>query len=272
MNPDDSNKLEQLRVKTSFHSANVFRKGDVLIKETGLWATSVHSLLEHLEQEGFSAAPKVIGTGFDEKGRETLSFIEGDFIDPGPWSLEASYEVGQMLRNLHTATASYQPPPDALWRNCFMRNLGKPSTFGHCDLASWNIVARNNLPYALIDWEYAGPVDPLVELAQACWLNAKLHDDKVAELEGLPNAEVRAKQLRAIIDGYELSANQRQGFVDKILDFVVLATANEADEANIMIDTPLDKIDEQVPWALAWRARSAAWIIKNRKTLQNALE
>jgi len=32
---------------------------------------------------------------------------------------------------------------------------------------------------ALIDGELAGPVDPLVELAQACWLNAKLDDDVV---------------------------------------------------------------------------------------------
>mgnify|MGYP000462372643 CR=1 FL=1 len=60
------------------------------------------------------------------------------------------------------------------------------------------------MPYALIDWEYAGPVDPLVELAQACWLNAKLHDDVVAEIEGLPSLAEHAQQLRAILDGYEL--------------------------------------------------------------------
>jgi thiamine kinase-like enzyme len=59
---------------------------------------------------------------------------------------------------------------------------------GHCDVAPWNIVARAGMPVALIDWEFAGPVDPLVELAQACWLNAKLHDDIVAEREGLPLA------------------------------------------------------------------------------------
>jgi len=30
------------------------------------------------------------------------------------------------------------------------------------------------MPVALIDWEFAGPAEPLVELAQTCWLNAKL--------------------------------------------------------------------------------------------------
>jgi aminoglycoside phosphotransferase (APT) family kinase protein len=35
-------------------------------------------------------------------------------------------------------------------------------------------------PVAFINWETAGPVDPLVELAQLTWLNAKLHDDILA--------------------------------------------------------------------------------------------
>ena len=56
-------------------------------------------------------------------------------------------------------------------------------------------MARDGVPVALIDWEFAGPVDPLVELAQLCWLSAKLHDDIVAELEGLPPLAERARQL-----------------------------------------------------------------------------
>ena len=44
---------------------------------------------------------------------------------------------------------------------------------------------------ALIDWETAGPADPMIELAQACWLNAKLFSDDVAEREGLPSLLTR---------------------------------------------------------------------------------
>jgi thiamine kinase-like enzyme len=53
-------------------------------------------------------------------------------------------------------------------------------------------MARDGLPVALIDWEIAGPVDPMVELAQMAWLNAKLHDDIVAEREHLPPLAARA--------------------------------------------------------------------------------
>jgi hypothetical protein len=264
--------LEHLRKATPYHPTNVFRQGNTLIKETGAWAPYVHTLLHHLENEGFTAAPRVIGSGFDEQGRETVSFIEGNFIDPGPWSLDACYEIGIMLRNLHRATATFQAPANAIWRDWFGRKLGKPTSFGHCDVASWNLIERNNLPFALIDWEYAGPVDPIIELAQACWLNAKLHDDLVAEIEGLPPLKTRVQQLRAIVDGYELPQKQRAGFVNLMIEFAIFATANEANEAKLRIDTPLDAIDEQVPWAMAWRARAASWMLKNRLVLQNSLE
>ena len=263
--------LKPLRDVSDFHPHAIFRKGDVIVKETGEWAPAVHALLSHLENEGFPASPRVIGSGFDDQGRETLSFISGDFIDPGPWSLDACFEIGMLLRNLHRATATFKPPPDAKWKEWYGRQLGETDVFGHCDFASWNIVARHKMPFALIDWEYAGPVNALIELAQACWLNAKLHDDVVAEIEGLPPLQERALQLRAILDGYELPASQRVDFVSKIAEFVVFAAAHEADEAKLTIQTPIEEIDQQVPWALAWRTRSARWIMKNRQTLQNAL-
>ena len=132
-------------------------------------------------------------------------------------------------------------------------------------------MARDGLPVALIDWEVAGPVDPLVELAQACWLNAKLHDDIVAAREGLPPLADRARQLRAIVDAYGLSRGQRRGFVDRIIEFVVHDTAEQADEAGVTPDTTPDTTDPRLVWALAWRARAAAWLLRHRRTLQNAL-
>jgi len=44
-----------------------------------------------------------------------------------------------------------------------------------------------------------------------------LHDDIVARREGLPPLAERARQLRAIVDGYGLSARERRGFVDRIV-------------------------------------------------------
>ncbi|MFC1717675.1 phosphotransferase [Candidatus Poribacteria bacterium] len=266
---------EVLRAKSLLHHRAVYRRGQVIVRETGPWTVAVHSLLRHLEDVGFAGSPRLVGSGFDAEGRETLSYIEGEFTQPGPWTLEGAAAVGQLLRELHEATASYHLAPDAIWGPWFGRPLGGPDrVIGHCDVVPWNIVARNGLPVALIDWDFAGPVDPLVELAQACWLNAKLHDDDVARRDGLPPLADRARQLRAMVDAYGLSTRQRSSFVDRIIEFVVHDTAEQANDAGVDPDT----IDPEpvwgnkaVVWALAWRARAAAWLLRHRSTLQNAL-
>jgi hypothetical protein len=253
----------------------VHRRGRVVVKDAGPWTATVHSLLRHLGEVGFAGAPRVVGSGFDDAGREVLTYVEGDFADPGPWSLEGAAGVGRLLRELHQATASYCPPPNAIWQDWFGRTLGSDTRIiSHCDAAPWNIVARDGLPVALIDWEHAGPVDPLIEFAQACWLNAKLHDDYVAEIDGLPSLEERARQLRAMVDAYGLSEEQRRSFFDLMIEFVLHDTAEQAGEAEVTPDTTELRIDElgyNPLWALAWRARAAAWLWRHRRTLRNAL-
>jgi Phosphotransferase enzyme family len=248
----------------------VYRRGDVVIRETGPWAPAVHALLRHLEQAGFAAAPRLVGPGLDQDGREVLTFIEGEFTQPGPWSLDGAAALGTLLRDLHRATATFRPPPGAVWFPWHGRDLGgEDQVIGHCDVAPWNIVTRGGLPVALIDWETAGPVDPLVELAQLGWLNAKLHDDIVAGLERLPPAADRARQLAAIVDGYGLTAARRRGFVTQMIEFAICDTAYEADDAAVTPETTEHPV---ALWAMAWRARSAAWMIRHRRLLESALE
>jgi aminoglycoside phosphotransferase (APT) family kinase protein len=177
-----------------------------------------------------------------------------------------------MVRDLHEATVSFQPPDDAVWWPWFGRPLGSDDKIiGHCDTSPWNIVVRDGLPVGLIDWERAGPVDPLVELAECCWLNAKLHDDIVAEFEGLPPFEQRAKQARALIDAYGLARSQREAFVDLMIQVAIHDTANQADETGVTIDTTPETADPNLIWGMTWRARSAAFLTRHRDDLLDAL-
>ena len=259
---------ELIRLDGGGRSA-VYRRGDVVVRETGPWAPAVHALLRHLEQAGFTAAPRLVGPGLDSDGREVLTFIEGEFTQPGPWSLDGAAALGTLLRDLHRATATFRPPPGAVWYPWHGRDLGGPDqVIGHCDVAPWNIVTRGGQPVALIDWETAGPVDPLVELAQLGWLNAKLHDDIVAGIEQLPPAADRARQLAVIVDGYGLTAAQRRGFVQQMIELAVCDTAAEADAAAVTPETTAHPV---ALWAMAWRARSAAWMIRHRRLLETAL-
>lgn len=137
------------------------QRGDgVVLRPSGPWSATVHALLRHLEAVGFSAAPRVIGGGFADDGRETLSFAPGTSPQPHPWSDDAVAEIGRLLRQLHWATAAFAPPAGARWQPWFGRHLpGSDRVISHCDLGPWNIIARGGLPVAFVDWEFAGPVE-----------------------------------------------------------------------------------------------------------------
>lgn len=241
-------------------------KDGIVYRKPAPWSESVISLLRHLEREGFAYSPRVVGTGFDDQGREMVRFIPGDFVHPGPWGEDAFPLIGQILRKLHEAAAGFVPPQGAQWRPWYGRGLGVHSAYGHCDTGSWNIVAAGGMPIALIDWEEAGPVDPLVELAQACWLNAQLFDDDIGAREGLGSPEARGRHVRLLLDGYGLARTQRAGLVGMIRDFAILSADNEA-----VTGRGPETTDSELLGAVTWRARSAAWVVRNRAVLERAI-
>jgi hypothetical protein len=246
----------------------------VVYRDAGPWSPAVLALLRHLEAAGFEGAPRVVGTGFAPDGREMLSYIDGSSPQPQPWAEDQVGEIGRLLRDLHDAASTFVPPPDAVWRPWFGRDLpGTRPVFGHCDTGPWNIIARDCRPIALIDFEFAGPVDASWELAQAAWLNAQLHDDDVAERSGLPDAAARARQLRLILDGYGLASRDRAGFVDMMIAFAVHDARAEAVNTAITPDTTSAVTAGGYPaaWAVTWRARSASWMLTHRSLLERAI-
>src|SRR5215204_6333981 len=78
----------------------VVRVGDTVRRPQHAGSPGVHALLRHLQQVGFDGAPRYLGQ--DERGREVLSYIEGDVAtDPYPaWALtdSALVSVAEFLR------------------------------------------------------------------------------------------------------------------------------------------------------------------------------
>ena len=249
--------------------SRVLRRGDTVVRPAGSWTPAVHALLRHLEQAGFTGAPRVVGDGYDDQGREVLTFIEGTFVHPGVWSDDGIWQAGQLLRALHDATAGFKPPPDTVWHPWpFRADSGAPGTvISHCDAGPWNLLARDGRPFALIDWDTAGPTGRLDEVAATAWWNAQLHDDDIAARNSLPPVTARAAQLRYFLDGYRLAAAERDGLVTRMIEYAIRDCAAEAVQAQV---TP-DSADAAPLWALAWRARSAAWMIRHRTLLEKAI-
>ena len=250
--------------------SHAVRAGGAVLTEGGAWTPSVVALLRHLEEAGFDGAPRVVGDGRAPDGRMALTYVPGESPHPHAWPDETVHEVGALLRRLHDATGTFVPPAGAVWQSTYLRTIGDGDVvLGHGDAAPWNIVGRDRRAEALVDWEHAGPVDRMTELAYAAWLNAQLHDDDVAELQGLPEAATRARQLHAILDGYGLPAVRRPGLVDRMVEVAVHGARDEAVRAGVTPDSTeaVDADGFPVLWAVTWRARSASWMLRHRRLL-----
>ncbi|HEY0936870.1 MAG TPA: hypothetical protein VGD91_24440 [Trebonia sp.] len=53
-----------------------------------------------------------------------------------------------------------------------------------------------------------------------------------------------------------------------MIELAIVATAAEADDVQVMPETTGPPV---ALWAMAWRARSAAWMIRHRSVLEAAL-
>lgn len=239
------------------------RRGDVVLRPAEPWSRNLVALLQHLEREGFAGSPRPVGAGFATDGREALRFVEGA-VHPEPWTDEGVHAVGVLLRRFHDASRGFVPAPGAAWRPWFGRRLGGgPRLVGHCDTGPWNVVARDDLPVAFIDWEVAGPVDPLVDLAQTAWLNAQLFGDVVADRVGLGDVHTRARQLRLLVEGYGLPRTGRATLLDLVVEVATLDAARQPEEVGVSAAT--------TAWAVEWRTASVEWMVRHRGELTNAL-
>jgi hypothetical protein len=143
----------------------VVRHDNTILRPVQPWTATIHALLRHLEAVGFTGAPRVVGDGYDGRGNEVLTYIEGEVAHPNSWSDDGIWRVGRLLRELHDATASFQPPEDAVWQPWYFHSDAPGSIVGHCDTGPWHVVARDGRPVAFIDWTLAGPTDRRDEIA-----------------------------------------------------------------------------------------------------------
>lgn len=230
----------------------------------------MQALLRHLHANGFTACPQVVGDGIDDAGKEVLTWIEGEIVQPLPFAEPEAvlWETGRLLRELHTATASFVPPPDAKWMPWTLHSSGPGTVFSHCNIAPWHIVIQAGRPAGFIGWEYAGPTRPLDEIAATGWYCAQLHDDDVAARVGLPDAQARAHWLKAFLDGYQLPRPDRSGLVTRMIEFAIRDTAGFARKRKI---TP-DYDNPEPLWLMTWQIRAADWMLTHRPLLERTIQ
>jgi hypothetical protein len=178
--------------------------GDEVRRPAQPWTATVHSVLRHLENAGFDGAPRA--RGFDDRGRERLTFLPGQTLgDDGPWpewlhSDDAVRQVGAWLRRLHDATATYRPAADAVW---FTGRPWQPGLLiAHLDAAPWNAVWADGELVGFVDWDTASPSPREGDLAFSALTWVPLLTAEIAEQAGFDPAADRRRRFHLLLDAY----------------------------------------------------------------------
>jgi thiamine kinase-like enzyme len=188
--------------------------GDTIRRRPRPWSRTIQALLRHLETQGFAGAPK--GLGFDEQGREILSYIPGA-AEHYPWrsfvySEDNLYRVARLLREYHEATVSFNAPNDALWS----ANIpGTAEVICHGDIGPYNTIYVNGKAVAFIDFDLAAPGPRIWDLAFAVYRFARLcHLSKIRNLSDA-YLDCIARRIRRFCNYY--GVEERMQLLDAVL-------------------------------------------------------
>ncbi|WP_336714725.1 phosphotransferase enzyme family protein [Arthrobacter sp. USHLN218] len=246
---------------------HVVRIGNTVRRPVRVFTATIQAYLGHLQDRGFCDAP--IPLGYDDAGREVLSFVRGEVpVEPLPGpatGMDVLRSLARLIRRLHDAAEGWVPPPDAVFggipggRPDGLEPLfTAPELVSHQDYCPGNVVFRAGLPAALIDFDLARPTTRVADLANALyWWAPLMHPaDRAPSLAG---ADIPAR-VRAFADAYGLDLERRRALTDVALArsrnaLLTMAAAAEADP--VFARWWEEGLKDKLPRAEAW-LRSAA--------------
>jgi hypothetical protein len=192
----------------------VLRVGGHVLRPSTPQTPLIHALLRHVRAAGFDGVPEPIGV--DPDGRERLVFVEGDVpMPPFPaWSQtdEALASTAALLRRFHDAVAGFAAPSDTTWSDEMPDPRPGPApVVCHNDVCPENVVFRDGVAVALLDFDFAAPGRPLYDLAQLAKMCVPIDTPEDAARLGRGSLDPFSR-LRVVTDAYGLPPG-REDFV-----------------------------------------------------------
>lgn len=187
---------------------------DLVLRPVKPWTETVHALLTHLRGVGLDCVPEPVGI---RDGVEAVRFIPGDSgaaAWPHQVAVEGLESAAAMLRRVHDARASFQPPRHAEW---MFQPVPGADVVCHGDPGPWNFVWRDGRAVALIDWDQASPGPAMSDVAYALDSFVPFRPDDVATTRhGFSHPPDRAARMRAFAAAYGLGGTS--GLVDRVIE------------------------------------------------------
>lgn len=160
------------------NSTNVTRVGGTVHRAAGSWTPAVHTLLRTLRAAGIREVPEPLG--FDEDGREVLTFLPGEVgnypLPPWLWSPEILDDAGSLLRRVHDASTTLVKA-DLPWG---FSSREPAEVICHNDAAPYNMVFSDGRVTGLFDFDTAAPGPRAWDLAYLAYRLAPFCEDSEA--------------------------------------------------------------------------------------------
>ncbi|BCB02573.1 phosphotransferase [Bacillus sp. KH172YL63] len=201
--------------------SSVYRLRDTVRRAVKPESGNIHQLLKHLERKGYNHAPKFLG--IDERGREILSFIEGEGgnypLKEYMWSDESLREIAKMMRLYHDAVSDFPVPDD--WQP--MDNTPDPvEVICHNDFAVYNIIYQNEKPAGIIDFDVAAPGPRLWDIAYTLYtcipLSRHYHNEagEAVHYDEGKDAAGKKQRIEVFFEAYGMEGIEN-GFVEMVI-------------------------------------------------------
>lgn len=261
------------RVGGDSHSRVRVRVGQTVRRTGYSWSSAVLDLLRHVEREGFAGAPRALG--FDDQGREVLTYIEGEVGaqrrpgQPGGgdlpdyvWRDDVLVHLGALIRAYHDAAATF-PWPGREW----MFEARQPvETVCHNEVFPWNTVFRAGVPVAFIDWDTAAPGPRAWDLGFiACSWVPFWHDAK-CRAAGLPTGIAeKARRFRLLVDAYGLEPDigiVRTG-IERMRHFLEQLRKLVADGSEWEVEMARRGVLDELALDIAWVEEHAVALVES---------
>jgi hypothetical protein len=134
---------------------------------------------------------------------------------------------------MHAAARSFVPPPDAAWDRANLPDPAPGAVVCHNDLCIENVVVRDGEAVAFIDFDFAAPSDPLLDIAIAARHWIPLRDP--ADIDPAIRGVHQPARFAAFCEEHGLDADGRAlvlGHVGPFLDRALISMRTRAESGS----------------------------------------
>lgn len=249
------------------------RVGQTVRRTSYVWSPAVLDLLRHVESEGFAGAPRALG--FDDQGREVLTYIEGEvgLGDPSQddrfdnrlpdfvWDDDVLVRLGALIRAYHDAAATF-PWAGRDW--CY-ETRQPVETICHNELFPQNTIFRAGVPVAFIDWDTATPGPRAWDLGLVAWRWVPFWRDEKCRAHGLPTGVgEKARRFRLLLDAYGVEPDigiVRAG-IERLREFLGQQRKFLADGSEWEVELERRGVLDESALEIAWMEEQGAALVE----------